>query len=608
MGESNGRKKRGARKYPPGAGASKTLVTTGGYQQTTTDTQQTSGGIHGDKRNVVYTALDTNTLMRDFLAMYGFKYATNNIFIPLTVLLELDHNKRAKGKSDPEQEKATNARKAARVLLYLAESVPTHKIKDGIPLLKPGEKIPHGRTRQKFLKERGLLFFEMPEEGEIEKFLDPEIPDHKILLSCLKLKKSLLKDDARLVSDDTIMRILGLLVGLKTEKYENKALSDDSFRVTGIHYFPLEVLENHKGGMPRPIPYQDGRKEYVFKSKLFHPVVMNEFLLFGAPNDPETGEQPLPEEQRQYVVLEKVNQSTVRVRELKDFQYQHEVFFLHARNAEQNCIANAIVEFRTPLVIGEGEAGTGKTFWVLACAYELIKRGVFPNVILTRDAVDSGEKIGYLPGGKEAKVGNYLPGVLNAKQKLLALLQDAIRAKRREDMKKWRESQEQLPVQEAKEGGGKISRSQRRRGAKKAKRNRKNSQGCYVTTPEVQKLEALGTLLQGDGTVFEATNLMRGANIDTMLIVDESQHTNTKAGKMFASRIEEGGQIVLIGNIEQDDIGIPFRDSGVAKLIEATRGTDLMCLVTFSHVGRSRLAARIAQYYDKKKSVMPVIG
>jgi predicted ribonuclease YlaK len=96
---------------------------------------------------------------------------------------------------------------------------------------------------------------------------------------------------------------------------------------------------------------------------------------------------------------------------------------------------------------------------------------------------------------------------------------------------------------------------------------------------------------------------MRGANFDTVVILDESQHTDKDQGKMYATRMEEGAQLMLIGNVEQDDIGILFRDSGVAKLIEATRGTDLMSLITFRYVERGRLAARIAQYYNKKSSV-----
>ena len=577
------------------------------------------------KQETKRMVLDTNTLMNDYLAMFHFKYVWNNIFIPLMVLLELDKNKRSKGKSKKEIDAATNARKAARMFLYLVESVPISQIKNGIPLLMPGEVIPSGKSVRNYKGKLGKLFFEMPKEGEIEQYLDPDIPDHAILLSALKLKKecsknSLIKGKEKggsvvLVTNDTIMGILGRLVGLRTEKYENKALSDESFRSTGMHYFPLELLASQKtdnGEMPKPIPLQDGVKEYVFKSKSFEPIVMYEFLIFGPPRDPKTQKQLEPEKQRQYIVLEKLNPTTVRVRELKDFQYQNKVFYLNALNAEQNCFANAVVVYRVPMVIGEGEAGTGKTFFALGCAYQLIKDGVYPYTILTRDAVDSGQKLGYMPGGKEAKVGNYLPGALGAQKKLLMLLDEDIaqksklqkrREKQNEGERRRIEKQQRENERLAKQDQAEVTTSRTRRRWKEKKRSKSQSfQGNVPPTAEsveIKKLLELKALLAGNGTMLEGVNFMRGASYPTVVIVDESQHTGTGEGKMIASRMEEEGQLLLIGNVEQDDIGVPIRDSGVAKLIEATRGTDLMCLVTFQDVERSRLAARIARYYNK---------
>jgi predicted ribonuclease YlaK len=571
-------------------------------------------GINGSKRRRKRIALDTNTLMSDYLAMYGFKYAQNDIYIPLTVLLELDNNKRSKGKTKEEQKRAENARKAARVLLYLAESVPIKQIKNGIPLIKPGETIPHGKSVKNYKSKKGKLFFEMPEKGEIEKFLNSHIPDHQILLSCLQEEKKLSTNASEketefiLVSGDTIMRILGLLVGLKTEKHENKALSDESFLSTGIYYFSLELLEKQKtddGEMPRPISQHDGIKEYVFIGKEFERITINEFLIFGPPDDPVTLRQLEPEKQRQYIVIEKINKLRIRVKELKDFQYQHKVFYLNALNAEQNCFANAALVFKTPLIIGEGEAGTGKTFWALACAFQQIKDGVFPNVVLTRDAVDSGKQLGFMPGDKRTKVGNYLPGSLHSKAKLLELLLDDIKRKERKERKRQKKEREEAKIiSQMNRNQSGLSRTERRRNRKKAKNKGNNKKMVTPRTAGITKLRDLHAHLSGLGTIFEGTNFIRGANFDTVVILDESQHTDKDQGKMYASRMEEGGQLVLIGNVEQDDIGIPLRDSGVAKLIEATRGTDLMCLITFRYIERGRLATRIAQYYNKKRNVL----
>jgi predicted ribonuclease YlaK len=377
------------------------------------------------------------------------------------------------------------------VLLYLAESVPIKQIKNGIPLLKPGEIIPHGKSVRNYKAKKGKLFFEMPEKGAIEKFLNPQIPDHQILLSCLKEENKLSKiayekeTEFILVSGDTIMRILGLLVGLKTEKHENKALSDESFLSTGIHYFPLELLEKQRtddGEMPRPIPQQDGVKEYVFRSKEFENITIYEFLIFGPPDDPVKLKQLEPEKQRQYVVLEKISKQHIRVKELKDYQYQNKVFYLNALNAEQNCFANAALVLKTPLVIGEGEAGTGKTFWALACAFQLIKDGIFPNVILSRDAVDSGKQLGFMPGDKDAKVGNYLPGSLHSKAKLLELLRNDIKQKEREERQKQRAERENAKhVSQINKSQRKLTRTERRRNRKKTKNKGYHKKKSYST-------------------------------------------------------------------------------------------------------------------------------
>jgi hypothetical protein len=42
-------------------------------------------GINGGTRKRKRIAIDTNTLMDDYLAMYGFKYEQNNVYLPLTV-------------------------------------------------------------------------------------------------------------------------------------------------------------------------------------------------------------------------------------------------------------------------------------------------------------------------------------------------------------------------------------------------------------------------------------------------------------------------------------------------------------------------------------------
>ena len=66
------------------------------------------------------------------------------------------------------------------------------------------------------------------------------------------------------------------------------------------------------------------------------------------------------------------------------------------------------------LVFAIGPAGTGKTYLAVAAAVHLLKLDLVRKVVLARPAVEAGEKLGFLPGGIEAKVNPYLRPLLDA--------------------------------------------------------------------------------------------------------------------------------------------------------------------------------------------------
>lgn len=66
------------------------------------------------------------------------------------------------------------------------------------------------------------------------------------------------------------------------------------------------------------------------------------------------------------------------------------------------------------LVFGIGPAGTGKTYLAMAMAVSAIKSGQVSRIILTRPAVEAGEKLGFLPGDIAAKVHPYLRPLYDA--------------------------------------------------------------------------------------------------------------------------------------------------------------------------------------------------
>ena len=66
------------------------------------------------------------------------------------------------------------------------------------------------------------------------------------------------------------------------------------------------------------------------------------------------------------------------------------------------------------LVFGIGPAGTGKTYLAVAYAAHCLERGVVERIILSRPAVEAGERLGFLPGDLKEKVDPYLRPLYDA--------------------------------------------------------------------------------------------------------------------------------------------------------------------------------------------------
>jgi phosphate starvation-inducible PhoH-like protein len=69
---------------------------------------------------------------------------------------------------------------------------------------------------------------------------------------------------------------------------------------------------------------------------------------------------------------------------------------------------------RSPLVFGLGPAGTGKTYLAVAKAVSLMIKGEVDRIILSRPAVEAGERLGFLPGDLKEKVDPYLRPLYDA--------------------------------------------------------------------------------------------------------------------------------------------------------------------------------------------------
>src|SRR5271169_3967677 len=85
---------------------------------------------------------------------------------------------------------------------------------------------------------------------------------------------------------------------------------------------------------------------------------------------------------------------------------------VRARTPAQDAYVRALK--RHALVFSTGPAGTGKTWLAVAHAVQLFERREVDRIVLSRPAVEAGERLGFLPGDMREKVDPYLPPIYDA--------------------------------------------------------------------------------------------------------------------------------------------------------------------------------------------------
>ena len=85
---------------------------------------------------------------------------------------------------------------------------------------------------------------------------------------------------------------------------------------------------------------------------------------------------------------------------------------ISARTPTQDAYMRALE--RSEMVFGVGPAGTGKTYLAVAHAAQLLERGAIDRIVLSRPAVEAGERLGFLPGDMKEKVDPYLRPLYDA--------------------------------------------------------------------------------------------------------------------------------------------------------------------------------------------------
>jgi len=97
---------------------------------------------------------------------------------------------------------------------------------------------------------------------------------------------------------------------------------------------------------------------------------------------------------------------------LEDVVWRHRGLKVAPKTVNQKRYVDAIRE--QTITIGIGPAGTGKSFLAVAMAVAALSRREVNRIVLTRPAVEAGERLGFLPGDLMAKVDPYLRPLFDA--------------------------------------------------------------------------------------------------------------------------------------------------------------------------------------------------
>ena len=322
----------------------------------------------GSKR--IY-ALDTNVLLHDPTSLFHFE--EHDVFIPMTVLEELDEKK--KGAS----EVSRNGRQVSRFLNELVEQGRPRDLRDGLELSNPhGIKLKRGAGV-------GRLYFQQRTSNGHGK------ADNQILAATIELRDQNPERTVILVSKDINLRIKASIYGIVAEDYENdRALDDFSLLYTGA----AELAENFWDQHPEVTSWNDhGRTFYQLDRHEDEEWFPNQCLYLPGENAVELR------------VLRLDTQSATLVLMDDHSHANHHVWGIGARNREQNFALNALMDPDVDFVTLLGNAGTGKTLLALAAGLaQVMDQQRYREIIMTRATVSVGEDIGFLPGTEEEKM------------------------------------------------------------------------------------------------------------------------------------------------------------------------------------------------------------
>ncbi|NBC49248.1 MAG: PhoH family protein [Gammaproteobacteria bacterium] len=462
--------------------------------------------------------LDTNVLMHDPTALFRFK--EHDIYLPMVVLEELDAGK--KGLS----EVARNVRQVSRFLDQLMSDADRDEIEAGLPI-HPLSDYGRGFTEPP----TGRLFFQTERPAQpVARTLPGTTADNDILGTALELQRLEQRPEQApaqapersivIVSKDINLRIKAAVLGIAAEDYSNDQVLDDvNLLYTGMATLPDDFWEHNAKEVDAW--KEEGRTFYRISGPDVTDWYVNECLHVEGDDAFEA------------VVRDKRSETEAVIELAEDYRVQrHNVWGITARNREQNFALNMLMDPDLDFVTLLGSAGTGKTLLALAAGLaQVLDRGRYREIIMTRVTVPVGEDIGFLPGTEEEKMTPWMGALMD-----------------------------NLEVLTQTEGG---------------------DWGRAATNDLVRNRIRISSL-----------NFMRGRTfLHKYIILDEAQNLTAKQMKTLITRAGPGTKIVCLGNIAQIDTPyLTETTSGLTYVVDRFKDWEHSGHITLRRGERSRLA------------------
>lgn len=431
--------------------------------------------------------LDTSVCLANANAVYSF--GKEDVYIPLKVLEEVDkHKNRQDGVGQ-------NARSFIKILDELRER---GSLQEGVRLQK-GKGL---------LRSAALIH-----SADFPTDLDLSVPDHVIIATAFGIAKANEDKKMVVVSRDINMRVICDSIGLGSEGYDaNQVISNSSELYSGF-------------------------TELVVDDEFIDRLYKNESLYLA--DKQSAGLFP-----HQYITLisnKNVNKTALArflnketpLRKIAEFKGRNQIFGIEARNREQSFAMDLLMDPAVPVVTLVGKAGSGKTLTAIAAGMEqMINKGSYTRLIVSRPVQPMGRDIGFLPGTLEEKMMPWLSPIQDNLQFLLG--------------------------------------------------NDKELLQEYMDRGQIE-IEAL-TYIRGRSIA------------KAFMIIDEAQNLSAHELKTIVTRVGEETKIVLTGDIEQiDNVYVNDTSNGLAYAVEKFKDTHLAGHVSLLKGERSAVATLAAK-------------